>query len=93
MLRLKNIRKYNNLSRKELGVKIGVSESTIAAYEQGIREVPIDKMIELTDVLRTNIKTLYGEDNINDNVLELSEEEKAYIIIRRIKNNKKRDTN
>ena len=93
MLRLKNIRKYNNLSRKELSDKIGVSESTIAAYEQGIREVPIDNILKLTDVLRTNIKTLYGEDNINDNVLELSEEEKAYIIIRRIKNNKKRDTN
>lgn len=93
MLRLKNIRKFNNLSRKELGVKIGVSESTIAAYEQGIREIPIDKTIELTKALRTNISALYGADNINDNVLELSEEEKAYIIIRRIKNNKKRDTN
>lgn len=87
MTGLKNLRKYYNLTRKELGIKIGVSEATIAAYEQGTREPTIDNILKISDVLRVNITHLYGADNVDNDVYNLSDEEKAYILVRRIKNN------
>ena len=89
MLRLKSLRKFNGLSRKDLGKMIGVSESTVAAFEQGLREPTVEKVLKMSEVFNVNIAYLYGTENILDNVIvgDLSDEEKAYILIKRIKNN------
>lgn len=89
MLRLKSLRKFHRISRKELGEKIGVSESTIAAFEQGLREPNPITALKISEVFNVNIAYLYGTENIIDNISigELSDEEKAFILVKRIKNN------
>ena len=89
MLRLKSLRKFHRISRKELGDKIGVSESTIAAFEQGLREPNPITALKMSGVFNVNIAYLYGTENTVDNVVigELSDEEKAFILVKRIKSN------
>jgi len=89
VLRLKSLRKFHRISRKELGDKIGVSESTIAAFEQGLREPNPITALKMSGVFNVNIAYLYGTENTVDNVVigELSDEEKAFILVKRIKSN------
>lgn len=96
MLRLKSLRKFNRLSRKELGEMIGVSESTVAAFEQGLREPNPITALKMSVLFNTSIAHLYGADDVEEHLYigELSDEEKAFIFIKRIQNNlHKRDMN
>lgn len=62
MERLKDLRKINKMDRNELADKLGVSFSTIAAYEQGIREPSIENMIKLSHIFDCSIDYLIGND-------------------------------
>lgn len=66
LLRLKSLRKYNDMTRKELADRIGVSEPTIAAYEQGVREPNIDKLKRLSELFNVSIDHLVGNDKIKN---------------------------
>jgi len=75
------------MSRDELAEKLGVSFSTVAAYEQGIREVPGEKIIKMGDIFGVPISYLIGDSDIYDKVTmdNLTDEERAYILIMRSK--------
>ena len=87
MLRLKSVRQYNRITRKELADKIGLSEPTISAYEQGKREANEEALVKMANALNTSVSYLLGYD---ESIGELTEEEKAYIILKRVKEQNKK---
>lgn len=68
MLKLREIRKNRtNLSMKQLGDLVGVSESAIGYYETGKREPSYDVLRKLSEVLGCTVSELLGiEDNRPD---------------------------
>jgi transcriptional regulator with XRE-family HTH domain len=50
------------MDRKELSQKLGISESTLAAYEQGVREPNIERLIEISNIFCVSIDHLVGND-------------------------------
>jgi transcriptional regulator with XRE-family HTH domain len=58
--RVKQLRKSLKMTMEELGVRIGVAKSTIAGYEKGFREPPIEKINLLALHLDTSVDYLFG---------------------------------
>ncbi len=63
---LRKLRKSANLTMKELGDIIGVSESTISLYENGKREPDFTILKNISNYFNVTIDYLLGNDNIND---------------------------
>lgn len=55
MLKLRELRKKCGLTMKELGVKIGVAESTISQYETGKRQPDYETLLKLADFFEVPI--------------------------------------
>lgn len=60
MIRLKELRRKNGVSLKELGEAIGASESTISLYENQKREAPYSTFIKIADFFNVSIDYLFG---------------------------------
>jgi transcriptional regulator with XRE-family HTH domain len=58
--RVKQLRKSLKMTMEELGIRIGVAKSTIAGYEKGFREPPIEKINLLALHLDTSVDYLFG---------------------------------
>lgn len=56
--RIRKVRKFNNLSMKELGKMIGVSEQAISQYERGLRKVPLEVLFKISDALDVSVTYL-----------------------------------
>ncbi|WP_122639869.1 helix-turn-helix domain-containing protein [Romboutsia sp. Marseille-P6047] len=52
--RLRELRKLKNLSQKEFGEKINISQSQIASYENGARNIPNRVIKDISKVYRVN---------------------------------------
>ncbi|MGN1258884.1 MAG: helix-turn-helix domain-containing protein [Christensenellales bacterium] len=63
--RLKELRTEKGLSRKNLADKLHISERTVCYWESGKRECSFDTLIELSEILSTNLDYLLGNDEIN----------------------------
>ena len=77
-IRLYSKRKHLNLTRAELGEKIGLHESTIKRYEDGeIKSLDIEKIKEFATALETTPAYLIGwsDDNPNYNFYASPEEQ------------------
>lgn len=62
------IRKDNGLSQKELSQKIGISAALLSHYETGKLNTPIEVLIQISITLKTDMNTLVGiSDSNNDN--------------------------
>ena len=48
--RLKELRKYNNWTQKELAARLGVTERTYRGYEAGKMSIPSDVLLALSDM-------------------------------------------
>ena len=71
MNRMRELRKGSNLTMKQLGEMVGVTESTISFYETGKHEPDIKTIETIADILGTTIDYLVGHDvNPNANVRE-----------------------
>jgi len=57
---IKEKRKEKGLTQKELGVLIGVAESTISCYELGKRHPDVDTIINIADALGADYGQLLG---------------------------------
>ena len=58
----KQIRKYrreNNLTQKELGLKVGVKHNTISAYESGVNEPEQNMIFALANALGVSVNDLF----------------------------------
>lgn len=61
--RLKNLRKKNKFTQKELGDKLGVHSNTISMYEKGNRNIPSAMLKEISEIFNVSIDYLLkGEE-------------------------------
>lgn len=61
MKKLKELRKNNKLSQKEMGEIIGVNGRAIGNYERGIRSLSVDKAKILGKYFKFNWRELYED--------------------------------
>lgn len=57
---LRELRKENSLTQKQLASKVNIPETTYQAYEQGRTEPSIEVMIKLANVLECSVDYLIG---------------------------------
>jgi len=76
MKRLKYLRQQNKISRDELAVTLGVSYSTIAAFEQGLRDPSVKTLIELSNMFECSIDYLVGNDHEFKDIVSTNEVKK-----------------
>lgn len=59
--RIKALRRRSNWTRKQLGERVGVSEPTVRAWEQGLSFPKPENREKLLTVFDTNIDALFPE--------------------------------
>lgn len=70
--RLKELRIKNNMMQKELAEKLGVSNKSISAYENGLSEPNINTISKIADIFGVNAGYLLGgKDSSLGNVSRL----------------------
>ena len=70
--KIKNRRNEMNMTMKELGEKVNLSEATIQRYEIGkIKGVDINLLIKISDVLEVSPAYLMGWENYENNILNV----------------------
>ncbi len=62
MNRLKELRKENNLSQRELGKAIGVTRQAISLYERGDRQLKLKTLGKLADYFGVSVDYLRGTE-------------------------------
>lgn len=62
---LRELRKRNSLTQKELATALNVSEITVRSYEAGRREPSFDVIVKLEKYFDVTASYLYGNDDIN----------------------------
>lgn len=78
MLRIRDIRKQRGLTMKELGQKIGVTESAIGMYETEKRKPNYQVLLQIAEVLDTTVLDLLGAEQPKEGE-HLTEEESQLI--------------
>ncbi len=78
-LRLRELRKKNNLSQRKIADVIGCSPATYSRYETGQREPSIDILIQLSSFYNVSVDYIIGNTLIeysalSDNEIELLHE-------------------
>lgn len=53
---LKQIRKSKGYTQKELAKLLGISDSTLAHYETGIRKITLEMFLKILEVCQLEIK-------------------------------------
>lgn len=64
---LKYLRERENLSQRDLAVKVGLSSSTIGMYESGKRHPRPEEEEKLADYFNVDLNTLRGKRIIEEN--------------------------
>ena len=55
-INLKKIRKSKGYTQKELASKLGISDSTLAHYETGIRKITLEMFLKILNVCHLKIE-------------------------------------
>ena len=72
---LKKLRKENNMTQEQLGVRIGVTNKTASRGETGNYMPPVEALIILSDIYGISInEILAGERVENDKVKEIADD-------------------
>ena len=58
--RIRELRKQNNLTMKQLGEKLGLGESTISQYETGKREPDLKTLVKISECFHVSVDYLLG---------------------------------
>lgn len=56
-MRLKDLREDNDLTQRELAERLHISQNTYSQYENGVRQLPIEILIEISRIY--NVSTDY----------------------------------
>ncbi|MBR3039500.1 MAG: helix-turn-helix transcriptional regulator [Lachnospiraceae bacterium] len=56
--RLRNLREDHDLTQKQIGEILNISQRSYAHYEAGTREIPIDMLIRLADYYKVSLDYL-----------------------------------
>ena len=70
---LRELRKRNSLTQKELATALNVSEITVRSYEAGRREPSFDVIVKLEKYFDVTASYLYGNDDISISKDEVEE--------------------
>ena len=70
--RLKTLRLRKGLSQKELAVQVGVTKSTISAYEKGDRKPPYETLVLLARIFNVSTDYLLGVSRNSGTNLDVS---------------------
>ena len=57
---LKELRRDKNLTQKDIGDLIGISQATYCDYENGVRRMPLTMLCFLADTLGTSTDYILG---------------------------------
>lgn len=60
--KIKTLRKSNNLTQKELALKIGVTASTVTKYENGQLEPNIDILNKISNIFNISVSNLIDDN-------------------------------
>jgi transcriptional regulator with XRE-family HTH domain len=60
--RLRELREERNLTRREVALRLGVTESTIVRWESRKRRIPDERKLELAELLGVTPSQLMGWD-------------------------------
>lgn len=61
--RIKDLREDSDLTQKELGEKLNLTQRTYAYYESGERTIPPEILIKIADFYHTSIDYILGRTN------------------------------
>lgn len=61
--RLKDMREDNDFLQKQIAVTLNITRQQYGLYEQGKREIPIEKLIKLANFYNTSTDYLLGLTN------------------------------
>lgn len=78
-MKLKEYRQKNNLSQKELSKSLGIPQTTLFNYEQGVCDPNVDTLIKLADFYHITIDELVGRPTSLINRLVLTDRERLLI--------------
>ena len=76
MSKLRKLRKATGLTMKQVGDKVGKTESCICQYEKGLRNPPVSVAKRLAPVLGCDWEDLY-EDDDDGNDLDIKGDRRA----------------
>ncbi|MCI8973164.1 MAG: helix-turn-helix transcriptional regulator [Lachnospiraceae bacterium] len=69
--KLKSARIQNNLSRKVIAQRIGVSVSMVGLYESNVRQPSLPILIKLAAIYKVSVDYLLGTETNKQNILYL----------------------
>lgn len=79
--RLKELRKNKHLSQSEAGKRLGVTRSTISAYERNVKTPSVDILVQIAVLYNVSIDYIMGLKNRTSLYLDdLSESQQQTII-------------
>lgn len=67
-MRLKDIREDKDMTQTELATMLHIKQNTLSQYENGIREIPLNLLIQVALIFNTSI----------DYIIELTDEYTPY---------------
>lgn len=84
---LKHYRKQCRKTQEQLGNEIGITKSAIVNYETGIRKIPLDVLIKISQIYGVSVDSLTGRKTTIADILkseigttELDEHEEEMLI-------------
>lgn len=94
-VRIRELRELQNLSQAELGKKLGITRSSVNAWEMGINLPSTHYLIELSRIFRVSTDYILGLTQNDTLILDgLNEEEKSILqsLVRYFRSGKQGDT-
>ena len=73
--RIREARKKQDLTLKQLGAMVGAAESTISQYEKGRREADHETLLKISKALGVTVGYLLGAEEQEENPATLSDGE------------------
>lgn len=61
---LKELRRDKKISQKQMGKRLGMSQSTYCDYENGVRKMPLPMLSLLADELGTSTDYILGRTDV-----------------------------
>ena len=66
-IRIREVRKLNGMTMKQLGAEIGVAESTVSQYETGKREPDNETLLRIGELFNVTVGYLLGAEEEKEN--------------------------
>ncbi len=78
--RIKNLRGHNQMTQSDLARKLGITRSSVNAWEMGISTPSTQYLVELAQLFKVSTDYLLGlEPSVTVRIDHLAEDEKAII--------------